>query len=335
MALNTGFENLVAASSTFSDWLQRTNEMSTMMRNTVLTANTDCPNTTGNARLIGRFQANTISVADSIQGGIIHESDGTLTSAILHVTSNTTFENDCLEVKVNKDLIVSSNLHFDSTNTGFSNTVANTHNTFYIGNTTVEWAGGHFVNMDITNTAQVANLNVTDLAVILDLNVTNTANTANLNVSDLAVTLDLNVTDTANTSNLNVSDTAGIVNLGVTGNAVVRDLIFPDGAIFTANATVGVGTATTIDHFPKTNSKGFKYIIQGNNAEDDSVFTLELMCGHNNTNIFFTRYGELTNDFNAVITPSINNANVELSVVCSGATGSNTHSFNIVRIETR
>jgi hypothetical protein len=178
-------------------------------------------------------------------------------------------------------------------------------------------------------------MDITSLANTAYLNVIHTANTANLNVTNTANTANLNVTDTAGIVNLDVTDTAGIVNLGVTGNAVVRDLIFPDGAIFTANATVGVGTATTIDHFPKTNSKGFKYIIQGNNADSDSVFTLELMCGHNNTNIFFTRYGELTNDFNAVITPSINNANVELSVVCSGASGSNTHSFNIVRIETR
>ena len=325
MALITGFENLVAASSTFSDWLQRTNEMSTMMRNTVLTANTDAPNTTGDARLIGGFQANTISVVDSIQGGVIDATGGTLTSANLHVTSNTLFNDACQLVTVNKDLTVSSNLHFDSTNTAFSNTVAGTHNTFYIGNTTVEWAGGHFVNMDITSLANTAYLNVI-----------HTANTANLNVTDLAVTLDLNVTDTANTAYLNVTDTAGIVNLGVTGNAVVRDLIFPDGAIFTANATVESTDSTIIDQFPKTNSKGFKYIIHGNNTTiAASVFTLELMCGHNDTNIFFTRYGELTNDFSAVITPSINNANVELSVVCSGATGSNTHSFNIVRIETR
>ena len=324
MALNTGFENLVAASSTFSDWLQRTNDMSTMMRGDIVTANSAVANTTGDVNLIGAFTSNTVSVADSLQGGTVTTGTGALASANLYVTSNTTFTDACQLVTVNKDLTVSSNLHFDSTNTAFSNTVAGADNTFYIGNTTVEWAGGHFVNMDITSLANTAYLNVI-----------HTANTANLNVTDLAVTLDLNVTNTANTANLNVSDTAGIVNLGVTGNAVVRDLIFPDGAIFTANATVGVGTATTIDHFPKTNSKGFKYIIQGNNADSDSVFTLELMCGHNNTNIFFTRYGELTNDFNAVITPSINNANVELSVVCSGATGSNTHSFNIVRIETR
>ena len=323
MALITGFENLVAASSTFSDWLQRTNDMSTMMRGDIVTANSAVANTTGDVNLIGAFTSTTVSVAGSLQGGTVTTGTGALAKTVLTVTSNTLFNDACQLVTVNKDLIVSSNLHFDSTNTAFSNTVAGTHNTFYIGNTTVEWAGGHFVNMDITNTAQVANLNVSD-----------TAGIANLNVTDLAVTLDLNVTNTANTANLNVSDTAGIVNLDVTGNASVRDLIFPDGAIFTANATVGVGTATTIDHFPKTNSKGFKYIIQGNNADSDSVFTLELMCGHNNTNIFFTRYGELSNDFNAVITPSINNANVELSVVCS-ASGSNTHSFNIVRIETR
>jgi hypothetical protein len=324
MALITGFENLVAASSTFSDWLQRTNDMSTMMRGDIVTANSAVANTTGDVNLIGAFTSTTVSVAGSLQGGTVTTGTGALAKTVLTVTSNTLFNDACQLVTVNKDLTVSSNLHFDSTNTAFSNTVAGTHNTFYIGNTTVEWAGGHFVNMDITSLANTAYLNVIHTANTANLNVTNTANTANLNV-----------TDTAGIVNLDVTDTAGIVNLGVTGNAVVRDLIFPDGAIFTANATVGVGTATTIDHFPKTNSKGFKYIIQGNNADSDSVFTLELMCGHNNTNIFFTRYGELSNDFNAVITPSINNANVELSVVCSGASGSNTHSFNIVRIETR
>jgi hypothetical protein len=324
MALITGFENLVAASSTFSDWLQRTNDVSTMMRGDIVTANSAVANTTGDVNLIGAFTSTTVSVAGSLQGGTVTTGTGALAKTVLTVTSNTLFNDACQLVTVNKDLTVSSNLHFDSTNTAFSNTVAGTHNTFYIGNTTVEWAGGHFVNMDITSLANTAYLNVIHTANTANLNVTNTANTANLNV-----------TDTAGIVNLDVTDTAGIVNLGVTGNAVVRDLIFPDGAIFTANATVGVGTATTIDHFPKTNSKGFKYIIQGNNADSDSVFTLELMCGHNNTNIFFTRYGELSNDFNAVITPSINNANVELSVVCSGASGSNTHSFNIVRIETR
>ena len=321
MALITGFENLVAASSTFSDWLQRTNDMSTMMRGDIVTANSAVANTTGDVNLIGAFTSTTVSVAGSLQGGTVTTGTGALAKTVLTVTSNTLFNDACQLVTVNKDLTVSSNLHFDSTNTAFSNTVAGTHNTFYIGNTTVEWAGGHFVNMDITSLANTAYLNVI-----------HTANTANLNVTDLAVTLDLNVTNTANTADFNVSANAGIVNLDVTGNTSVRDLTFPDGAIFTANATVGVGTATTIDHFPKTNSKGFKYIIQGNNAEDDSVFTLELMCGHNNTNIFFTRYGELTNDFSAVITPSIDGANVVLSAACSTAAA---HSFNIVRIETR
>ena len=334
MALNTGFENLVAASSTFSDWLQKTNNMSTLIREDIVTANSAVANTTGDVNLIGAFTSTTVSVAGSLQGGTVTTGTGALAKTVLTVTSNTLFNDDCLEVKVNKDLIVSANLYCNTSYIGFMDVVANTHNASNIGSTTVEWKNGHFVDMYITNTAQVANLNVTDLAVILDLNVTNTANTANLNVSDLAVTLDLNVTDTANTADFNVSANAGIVNLDVTGNTSVRDLTFPDGAIFTANATVSVGTATTIDHFPKTNSKGFKYIIHGNNADTDSVFTLELMCGHNGNDIFFTRYGELTNDFNAVITPSINNANVELSVVCS-ATGSNTHSFNIVRIETR
>ena len=82
-------------------------------------------------------------------------------------------------------------------------------------------------------------------------------------------------------------------------------------------------------------SKGFKYIIHGSNDDASSVFTLELMCGHNDIEMFFTRYGELTNNFSANLTPQIQANTVQLLATCPSANGSNTHTFNILRIETR
>ena len=290
MALNSGFDLIDAANNTFSDWLLRTNDMSTLMREDVLTANSTVANTNGDARLIGSFVANTVSVVDSLQGGNLDVS-GNISAALLTISSNATFDTDCNLVTVANTLTVDRQLNFGSSNTGFENVIANTDLTYTVGNTTYQFSEGHFANIHITHTAFCANLDV--------------------------------------------SYTPNLVNLDVTGNLSVRDITFPDGGMFTANASTTSSSTFVIDQFDKTTSKGFKYIIHGVNSDASSVFTLELMCGHNDTDIFFTRYGELTNNFDAVITPSISGANVVLSATCDSATGANTHSFNIVRIETR
>jgi hypothetical protein len=101
-----------------------------------------------------------------------------------------------------------------------------------------------------------------------------------------------------------------------------------------SSTTVTTTTDTVIDTFPKSITRGVKYIIQGQNAAATSAYTLEILCAHNNTTAFYTRFAELKNDFEVVITPRINNANVELVATCSSASGANGHVFNIIKLGT-
>ena len=152
MALNSGFDLIDAANNTFSDWLLRTNDMSTLMREDVLTANSTVANTNGDARLIGSFVANTVSVVDSLQGGNLDVS-GNISAALLTISSNATFDTDCNLVTVANTLTVDRQLNFGSSNTGFENVIANTDLTYTVGNTTYQFSEGHFANIHITHTA--------------------------------------------------------------------------------------------------------------------------------------------------------------------------------------
>lgn len=88
MSVVAGLDALVAASDTFSDWLNRTNAIAEYMRDHVMTAsaNTAEQDTNGDARLIGDFQANTLIAYDDLRGGTL------LASANLIVSSNAVFQ---------------------------------------------------------------------------------------------------------------------------------------------------------------------------------------------------------------------------------------------------
>ena len=305
MALNTGFDRLTSNTDTFSDWLNKTNEMIDLMRDDVVTANSTIANTDGDARLHGAFIANTFHVVNTLHGGDLY-ANGDFNSANLVVSTNTYFANTCDEVHVQNDLRVSGNLIYTIAESNFTNLIPANNNLYSVGNASTQWAEGYFVDLNVSANATIVNLEVTGSTTVGDLS-----------ISDLSVA-NLEVTGTANIQSLEVS--------GLTAN----------GVAFIGNETsVSVSTPTVIDSFDKSQSKGFKYIIHGSNDDASSVFTLELMCGHNDTEMFFTRYGELTNNFSANLTPQIQANTVQLLATCPSANGSNTHTFNILRIETR
>lgn len=255
MALNTGFETLVANTATFSDWLEKTNRMIDLMRDEVITANTTIANTDGDARLHGAFVANTFHVVDCIYGGDLY-ANGDFNTAQLDICTNTNFSNTCLLVSIDNDLSVGGDL-----------TVS--------GNTSLQFT------------------EITELQA--DVITSNTVNATNLNVTNFALS-----------------------GVGLNGNS----------------AAVSTSSLSLIDEFDKTLTKGFKYIIQGENALTSSVYGLEIICGHNGTDIFYSRYGELSNNFDVTIEPVILGSTVRLTAVCPSASASNTHNFKIVRIET-
>lgn len=160
-----------------------------------------------------------------------------------------------------------------------------------------------------------------------------TANMITVDTLDVTTnaTLPSELTFGGNTTfeNIEVSNTANINNLSVFG------LVTNTAAIVGEVASISNTSTQVIDQFDKTLSGGFKYMIHGTNADASSTYIVELMCAHNSTEMFFTRYAELMNSFNIVLVPQINGANVELLATCDSAAAANVHSLNIVRIDTR
>ena len=309
MALLTGLDSINAASDTFSDWLVRTNELSDLMRTDVVTANSSGANTDGDAILNGTFVANTIVAADEIRGGDLS------TNGVLTISTNASFSAD-VSVTGNLDItdtvtIANGNLDYLLDSTNYIDLIPSTSGDL-LGNTTNRW------DISATDIDATGNVDVGDTLTVDTLSVTNTASFSSLTFTSEVFFTDIDVSGNATINSLSVSE-----------------LVTNQAALIGNNSTVTSNTETTIDSFDKTLSKGFKYVIHGDNADGTSAYAIEINCSHNGTAVFFTRFGEVSNNFDAIVEPQVNGANIDLVATCSSGSVANTHNFNIVRIETR
>lgn len=149
-------------------------------------------------------------------------------------------------------------------------------------------------------------------------------------------------TDASFPDGVSFAGTTEFVNIEVTGTAnilslEVSELVANGAALIGTEDTVTTTSATVIDSYPKAQSKGLKYIVQGQRSDlSTAIYGVEIMLVHNDTDVFFTRYGEIDNQMSdVVITPVANSTHINLQAVCDSASVANTHTFNIVRIETR
>ena len=137
MALLSGFNEIQPSTQTFSDWLNKTNELilitrgdTTGAQTSMMTAN-GLPGgslTYGNATLFGQFAANAVVVFNDgrdpsinayanglyggLRGGTFDFSSNDFVSDTLYVTTNTTFTDENVEVYVDSTygLIVENNI---------------------------------------------------------------------------------------------------------------------------------------------------------------------------------------------------------------------------------
>lgn len=308
MALNTGFDSINATSNTFSDWLVRTNELSDLMRDDVVTANTSGAETSGDAILYGSLVANTIVAADEIRGGDYSNSGNLSIGSNTAITGNLSVTGD---MSLTGTLTVpNGNLTYVIDSSNFEDLIPTTSGDL-LGNSSNRW-DGYFTDIDASGDV------IADSLVVDSLTVSNTASLPSLSFTGETSFEDIVVTGNADIQSL-----------------VVNDLVTNTAAIIGTNDTVTSNAETVIDTFDKTQSKGFKYIIHGDNNDATSAYAIEINCSHNGTNVFFTRFGEVSNNFDATLEPQVNGANIDLVATCLSADGSNTHNFNIVRIETR
>lgn len=317
---NTQTIDLVVTSETTSGNVVVNDEL---RGNTVLTVTSDT-NFSGN---------NTVTVDnDLLVDNELVANIATITTELrgnnsnLIISSNTVFQANGIaedNFTVNGALTVSTaNLIYKLVPDNYDDLIPSANTGDLLGNTTNRWEG--FFN----------NINTDTLDVSGDVSIGDTLTVQNLTVAgNGVVSLPPTTAFTGVTEfeNITVTGTANIVSLEVESLTTNAAALVGAGGV--ANGT----SPTVIDDFDKTVSKGFKYIVHGENGDPDSAYAIEINCSHNGANVFFTRFGEVSNKFDCDLTPKINatSEKIELVAVCPSANSSNVHSFNILRIETR
>ena len=95
MAISTA--NVNTTTDTFNDWIQKTNNVATIISNNCITANGSLSLTTGNSYLNGFFSANTLIAQDAIRGGnnttanVLNISTGFYTNKATYISNTASF----------------------------------------------------------------------------------------------------------------------------------------------------------------------------------------------------------------------------------------------------
>lgn len=276
--------NVTIATDSFATWIGVTNFMADTLTNYALTANLSSSgaSTTGNAALIGTFNANTIAVGTVLRGGTV------ATSANLNITSNVIFTGATINATSNVN-VTTTNTYINSAVTYVvggaanvtsnvsvtnANTSINATNFFVVGGTANVTS-----NVSITNAN--TNINATAFSVqgvsVVTGNTTLKANsslssvvlTSNATISNLAISVDqLTVAGNVNfdsgtmfvdaaNNRLGIKNTTPDAELTVTGSANVSAAAWVGttltvvnaasiGNNFTVTGTANVSTAVNV-----------------------------------------------------------------------------------------
>lgn len=245
--------NVVIATDSFASWVGITNQIADAISVNALTAqqNTVGANTTGNAQLIGIFNANTITIGTELRGGTI------TASANLNITSNTIFSGATINATSNVNL-VTTNTYVNSAVTyvvgGLANVTSNVSivNANNYINATAFYIVGGFAN--VTSNVSIVNSNTYHNSAVTYI-VGGLANVTS-NVSIVAANVTANATlFTIRAGTLNVdstslfTNTVGISNnltLGGTAHTVAGNVAFDTSTLVidATNDRVGIKNTT-------------------------------------------------------------------------------------------
>ena len=251
--MTRAISNVVISTDSFASWVGITNTLADALSVNVLTAqqNTAGANTTGNAQLIGIFNANTVAIGTSLRGGTI------TTSANLNIISNTIFSGATINATSNVN-ITTTNTYVNSVVTyivgGLANVTSNA--SIVNGNTYVNSAVTYVVGglANVTSNASIVNSNTYVNSSIVYIsgglaNVTSNVSLVASNVTMNAATL------TIRSGTLNVDSTALFTNtVGISNNLTVQgtshtftgNVAFDTSTLFvdTVNDRVGIKNTT-------------------------------------------------------------------------------------------
>jgi hypothetical protein len=131
MAISTANVNITT--DTFNDWVNKTNNVATIISNNCITANGSLSLTTGNSYLNGFFSANTLIAQDAIRGGnnttanVLNISTGFVTSKTTYISNTVNFTDNVAVQVVDSFALASARtikylLQVNATAIGFQST---------------------------------------------------------------------------------------------------------------------------------------------------------------------------------------------------------------------
>jgi hypothetical protein len=131
MAISTA--NVNTTTDTFNDWVNKTNNVATIISNNCITANSSLSLTTGNSYLNGFFSANTLIAQDAIRGGnnttanVLNISTGFVTSKTTYISNTVNFTDNVAVQVVDSFTLASARtikylLQVNATAIGFQST---------------------------------------------------------------------------------------------------------------------------------------------------------------------------------------------------------------------
>jgi hypothetical protein len=131
MAISTA--NVNTTTDTFNDWVNKTNNVATIISNNCITANGSLSLTTGNSYLNGFFSANTLIAQDAIRGGnnttanVLNISTGFVTSKTTYISNTVNFTDNVAVQVVDSFTLASARtikylLQVNATAIGFQST---------------------------------------------------------------------------------------------------------------------------------------------------------------------------------------------------------------------
>jgi hypothetical protein len=133
MAANLATLIVSTSTDTFNDWIQRTNNVASIVNTNCLTANGSLGLTTGNSYLNGFFSANTLIAQDAIRGGnnttanVLNISTGFYTNKATYISNTASFTDNVAVQVVDSFALTSARtvkylLQVNATAIGFQST---------------------------------------------------------------------------------------------------------------------------------------------------------------------------------------------------------------------
>lgn len=260
------------ASDTFQNWVDRTNDIITLIDTEAITANSAGALTTGNGFVNGVFGSNTL-VATFVRGGNV------TTNSVLTFQTNTAF---------NANVLISQQLAVTNT-VAFSNTLSVTGNATFSNTLAVTGA------VTFSNTATIAGL----------ANAAGGINTTTANATSINVGANVNLT----TSYLNIGNSSVNVVINstsiVTGSVTVNSSMIVVGGsnVATVAALSGLGISNTItftgtssqvmDSISLSSTRSAEYLISANNNTANAYQVSKILVIHDGTTAYVTEYGTM------------------------------------------